>query len=311
MKNRMPAACSLLFFGGVAVSFAGGFGLTGGELRNVVDSIGTASLVYTAAEATTYGNYCGPGWSGGVWNKTAAAGDLCTEGAVPVSPKDDMDKLCMDHDKAYCSATAAQQDAADKALIDGLNAQKPGINARMVSEGCSTVTSAAPAAAAAVCTPNQLSDTNLDLCVKASTKTADSLSGRSGLRSGAASASGASKAVKASAVSQAPPRRQDSGNGIMLLGGGNGAVDLGGNVAENVETCAALSAKMAYIDAAITGLTAKRDAYAKAQELLATEPILCYNPWRKAYYYVAAGGYCQYGFGDQEAEQGKVEPFRR
>lgn|GEM_PF-2419957 len=263
----MPAAAS-----------AAGAGITSGSLGNVTEPMGSTSLVYAVEKKVTYGNYCGPVWGSDAWDKTGSMTSVCTAGATLESPKDSLDGLCMDHAKAYCGADLAKQDTADETMINGLKQEKSELSARMVAKGCSTVATAAETAVQTACTAStRLAGTSLDPCVGGGAGTGSSswegAQARAPSRASAASAAKTAKGVKASAV---------GGQGITKLGG-NGATSLGPVVKENNETCADMSSKMSFIEAAIVGFTAKREAYAKSLTPV-SDTYLCYHPWLGYYY---------------------------
>jgi Ca2+-binding RTX toxin-like protein len=63
----------------------------------------------------TYGNYCGPGWTAGIWDGSYKDAQ---EGPPSV---DQIDELCRVHDLRYENASPRERLAADKVLIDGIN----------------------------------------------------------------------------------------------------------------------------------------------------------------------------------------------
>ncbi|MCX5786183.1 MAG: hypothetical protein NTX59_10900 [Elusimicrobia bacterium] len=84
----------------------------------------------------THGNYCGSGWSNGKWNPSGGDKDICKTGIQLLPPKDEVDKLCVAHDKDYCSSDKAKEDDADKQLIDGLTLLKPSLQKEWADNGC-------------------------------------------------------------------------------------------------------------------------------------------------------------------------------
>jgi hypothetical protein len=207
-------------------------------------ALDATSLVYSVEQALpTHGNYCGPAWSSGEWSRTNAEMAVCTGGAL-ATPVDEVDNLCMAHDKAYCSSDAALRDAADQKLIEGLKAQKPLLKAKMENQGCSDAAVSTVSVVNQVCNSSRWPQAVKDLCVKVRS-------------SGAAPAAAPSKSAAAAPASQGKQ-------------GGKGSVALGAaERAEQAELCAGLRSEMAYVDAAITGFTAKRAAYAKVQSVKA------------------------------------------
>jgi hypothetical protein len=145
-------SCAFSATGAMAQDDEGGAGVTGhsnnapdpgaeinGQL-NSAKEMGAVLLAKTNVNigAGNYGNYCGEGWSNGKWEKDFES-DLCKIGAAIQSPTDEMDALCFEHDRAYCSRDEAVKDHADQALIDGLKSLKPVLQQQLKDAGCDGV----------------------------------------------------------------------------------------------------------------------------------------------------------------------------
>jgi len=84
----------------------------------------------------THGNYCGADWANGEWKNDSTKNGVCKIGATLTLPTDETDALCMAHDKAYCTTDPAAKDLADQQFIGDLQKQKLSLQAQWTANGC-------------------------------------------------------------------------------------------------------------------------------------------------------------------------------